>query len=58
MEMIDKFNPLDTMFKSKKKAAHCGPLSQLKAIKESLLHYNFNVKLLEQRMNMNMPLLH
>ena len=44
MQKIDKVDPLDAMFKSKKNAAHCGPLSQFKAIKDSLICYNIELR--------------
>jgi len=41
---ISKVNPLGALFKSKKKVAHHGPLSQLKAIEDTLLCYIFELR--------------
>jgi hypothetical protein len=43
VQKIDKIDPMDAIFTKKKKAAHPGPLSQLMAIKEPLLHYIFKL---------------
>ena len=50
-QKVDRVNPLHTLFKNKKKAAHSGPLNQLKAIKDTLLLYI--VKLHEHGVNIN-----
>ncbi len=36
-------DPFMAIFKSKKNAAHAGPLSQLKVVKDALLHYIFEL---------------
>ena len=48
---ISKVNPLGALFKSKKKVAHHGPLSQLKAIEDTLLCYIFELR--KQGVNVN-----
>jgi hypothetical protein len=51
VQKIDQINPMDLLFTKKKKAVHPDPLSQLMAIKESLLCYIF--KLREQGQTIN-----
>ena len=41
---VGKINHLDQILKSKKKVAHSGPLSQLKAIEGALLRYIFKYR--------------
>ncbi len=50
-QKIDEINPLDVLFKKKKKAFHPGPLNQLKMIEEPLLCYIF--ELWEQGLTIN-----
>ena len=52
MLLETKVDSVDAIFKSKKKLVHNGPLSQLEAIKDTLLCYIF--KLREQGIIVNM----
>ncbi len=44
LQGIGEINSLDKILKSKKKAALTGPTSQLKPIKDALLHYIFELR--------------
>ncbi len=50
-QKINKVNPMDLLFTKKKKAVHPGPLSQLMAIEEPLLHYIFELRKQGQTIN-------
>ena len=43
LQGVGKINHLDKIFRSKKKAAHSGPLSQLKVIEGALMCYIFEL---------------
>ncbi len=43
-QKIGKMDPRNKHFKSKKKASYTGPLGQLEAIEEPLLHYIFELR--------------
>ncbi len=51
MQKFDKVDPMDSLFTKKKKAVHPGPLSQLMAIEEPLLHYIFELHKQGQTLN-------
>ena len=52
MQGVGKINHLDKILRTKKKVAHSGPLSQLRAIEGALLHYIFELR--EQGVMVNM----
>ena len=43
VQKVGKMDPCDRLFKSKKRATHAGPLSQLEVLEEPLLHYIFEM---------------